>query len=179
MVRPNTRAFPGAARETRAGVSDDRQKLAVAKKFEICARSGHHTRVDGPDQKETVNMTMVKANQHSKDFFLSLVPDDPRVATRPMFGNLAAFVNGNMFFCLLGDSVAVRLSESERETLLEEDGAAQFEPISGRPMREYVTIPDEWRDELPRMEEWIHRSLTWAAMMPEKKPKPRKRAKNV
>ncbi len=124
-----------------------------------------------------MNKPMPKADQHSKDFFLSLVPDDPRVTTRPMFGNMAAFVNGNMFFCLLGESVAVRLSDSERETLLEEDGAALFEPISGRPMREYVTIPDEWRDTPARTEEWIQRSLTWAATLPERKPKARKRAR--
>ena len=124
-----------------------------------------------------MNKPMPKADQQSKDFFLSVVPDDPRVTTRPMFGNMAAFVNRNMFLCLLGDSVAVRLSESERETLLREEGAGLFEPISGRPMREYVAIPDEWRDEPARMEEWIQRSLTWVASMPEKRPKARKRSR--
>jgi len=47
-------------------------------------------------------MPMPKADESSREFFTSMVPDDPSVTVRPMFGNLAAFVNGNMFLCLLG-----------------------------------------------------------------------------
>ena len=65
-----------------------------------------------------MNAPMPKANESSRVFFASVVPDDPRVTVRPMFGNLAAFVNGNMFLCLLGDEIAVRLPESDRDTLL-------------------------------------------------------------
>ncbi len=44
-----------------------------------------------------MNRPMPKADKSSREFFTSMVPDDPRVTVRPMFGNLAAFVNGNMF----------------------------------------------------------------------------------
>jgi hypothetical protein len=40
---------------------------------------------------------MPKPTEADKDRFRSLVPDDPRVEVKPMFGNLGAFVNGNMF----------------------------------------------------------------------------------
>ena len=32
-----------------------------------------------------------------RERFAALVPDAPRVEIKPMFGNLGAFVNGNMF----------------------------------------------------------------------------------
>jgi TfoX/Sxy family transcriptional regulator of competence genes len=122
-----------------------------------------------------MNKPMPKADEPAREFFYSMVPDDPRVTVRPMFGNLAAFVNGNMFFCLLGADIAVRLPEAEREVLLREDGAAQFAPMPDRPMREYVGMPGDWRDEPDRIREWVSRSLSWASEMPKKEPKPRKR----
>jgi hypothetical protein len=83
-----------------------------------------------------------------------------------------------MFFCLLGDDVAVRLPENERVDLLKYEGASQFEPLPGRPMREYITIPSVWQDEPSNLEDWVIRSFSWVSEMPEKQPKPReKRAK--
>jgi len=38
-----------------------------------------------------------KPTEDDKALFRSLVPDDPRVEVKPMFGNLGGFVNGNMF----------------------------------------------------------------------------------
>ena len=57
---------------------------------------------------------MPRPGQESRDFFESVPPEDPRVAARPMFGNLAGFVNGNMFMGLYGDGLFVRLSEEDR-----------------------------------------------------------------
>jgi TfoX/Sxy family transcriptional regulator of competence genes len=122
---------------------------------------------------------MPKADENSKTFFMTVVPDDPRVSVRPMFGNLAAFVNGNMFFCLLGDDVAVRLPEQERVDLLKHDGASPFEPRHGRPMREYITIPSVWQEEPEKLEEWVIRSFSWVSEMPAKQPKPRKKREKV
>ena len=118
---------------------------------------------------------MPKADESSREFFMSMVPDNPRGTVRPMFGNLAAFVNGNMFLCLLGADIAVRLTETDRDALLREDGAEPFAPMPGRPMREYVAMPGAWRGESHLVREWVTRSLSWASEMPEKKPKPRKR----
>ena len=125
-----------------------------------------------------MTQAMPKADENSKSFFMTVVPDDPRVSVRPMFGNLAAFVSGNMFFCLLGDDVAVRLPEDERVDLLKHEGASQFEPLHGRPMREYITIPSVWQQEPEKLKDWVIRSFYWVSEMPEKQPKTReKRAK--
>lgn len=83
---------------------------------------------------------MPKPDAEARALFESLVPEHPDVRTRPMFGNVAAFVNGNMFTGLYGSDVFVRLPEKDRAALTGEGGAA-LEPMPGRPMREYVVLP--------------------------------------
>jgi len=110
---------------------------------------------------------MPRPDDSAKERFRSLVPDDPRISTRPMFGNLAAFVNGNMFMGLFGNDMFVRLPDAEREELLHE-GGSDFEPMPGRPMREYAVLPGEWGRSPARAEAWVARSLAWASGLPPK-----------
>ena len=49
-----------------------------------------------------------------------------------MFGNLGAFVNGNMFMGLFGSDIGVKLLPADAAALLEVDGAGPFGPASGR-----------------------------------------------
>jgi TfoX/Sxy family transcriptional regulator of competence genes len=114
-------------------------------------------------------MSFPKPDEESKAFFDSLVPDDPRVQSRPMFGNRAAFVNGNMFLALFGPKVAVRLSEEDRATLLDEAETEVFEPMPGKAMKEYVVLPEAWRKRRKKAEEWVERSFAWASGLPPKK----------
>ena len=116
-------------------------------------------------------MTMPKPGEERKEQFRAMLPPDPRVRVRPMFGNLAGFVNGNMFTGLYGEVVFLRLSEQDRAELLREEGARPFAPMAGRPMREYVVVPEAWRSAPERIEPWLLRSLGWTALLPEKTPK--------
>lgn len=115
-------------------------------------------------------MQIPKPTQADKDFFRSLVPDDERVEIKPMFGNLGAFVNGNMFMGLFGVDVGVKLPDSERETLLAEAGAGPFGPEE-RPMGGYVSLPASWREAPERAEPWIAKALDHVASLPPKPPK--------
>jgi TfoX/Sxy family transcriptional regulator of competence genes len=117
-----------------------------------------------------------KPTEETKDYFASIVPDHPAVSVRPMFGQLSAFVNGNMFMGIFGEDVLVRLPEEEREQVLGEGGRV-FEPMPGRPMREYVVLPEAWREEPDRIREWVARSLDHADELPPKKPKAQRKAK--
>lgn len=108
-----------------------------------------------------------KPDEETRELFHALVPDAPGVSTRPMFGQLAAFVHGNMFMGIFGSDVFVRLPEEDREALVAEGGAA-FEPMAGRPMKEYVVLPSEWREERAKLEGWIDRSFEWASTLPPK-----------
>jgi TfoX/Sxy family transcriptional regulator of competence genes len=116
-----------------------------------------------------MGMSFPKPDEDSKAFFDSLVPDDPRVQSRPMFGNRAAFVNGNMFLALFGSKVAVRLADEDRATLLKEAGAGSFEPMPGKAMKEYVVLPEAWRTRRKKAERWVERSFAWAGGLPPKK----------
>lgn len=86
-----------------------------------------------------------------------------------MFGNIAAFVNGNMFAGVFGPALFVRLPEEERAEAIDA-GAVEFTPMPGRPMKEYVSLPRTWGIESDQAGAWVERSLSWAAQLPPKTP---------
>jgi TfoX/Sxy family transcriptional regulator of competence genes len=112
-----------------------------------------------------------RATKEDKDLFASLVPKDSRVRTRLMFGNDAAFVNGNMFFGIYGKAILVRLPADKAQNLLKEKGARPFEPMPGRRMTGYVVVPEGWKDELPKLRKWVGIALEWGLALPPKKGK--------
>ncbi|MDA4117085.1 MAG: TfoX/Sxy family protein [Thaumarchaeota archaeon] len=117
---------------------------------------------------------MPKPDERAKEFFASVVPSDPRVKVRPMFGNNAAFVNGNMFMGLFGNDLFLRLSDDDRREL-ESKGGSNFEPMKGRPMTGYSVIPGSWKEDPKTVRAWVSRSLTWAGKLPPKVPKSAKK----
>ena len=106
-------------------------------------------------------------------FFRSVLPEDARVGVRPLFGNDAAFVNGNVFAGLFGERLFLRLSDPDQEELLKEEGASRFSPMEGRPMRGYDVVPEAWRTDPQKARVWVARSLAWAAGLPPKAAKKR------
>ena len=113
-------------------------------------------------------MTMPRPSEASKAFFREVFAENPDIQIKPMFGNVAAFVNGNMFASLFGDDVWVRLPDTQRAELLGIQGTSIAEPMPGRPMKEYVALPRAWRSEPERINEWVARSLEWARGLPAK-----------
>jgi len=105
-------------------------------------------------------------------YFKTIVPDDPRVTTRPMFGNLSAFVNGNMFMGVYGNDLFVRLSEKEQAELLKNKGAGPFEVMPGRVMSGYIILPKSWKNaQTDAVRKWVKVSLEFAAKLPPKAKK--------
>jgi TfoX/Sxy family transcriptional regulator of competence genes len=119
-------------------------------------------------------MSMPRGDEATRAYFHSILPEDARIGVRPMFGNLAGFVNGNMFTGIFGASVFVRLPEEQRAELLAAPGSAPFAPMEGRPMAEYVTLPDQWRETPEQARAWLLKSFAWAAALPPKEPKKRR-----
>jgi TfoX/Sxy family transcriptional regulator of competence genes len=66
-----------------------------------------------------------KPSEEDRQFFRALVPEDPEVEIKPMFGNLGAFVHGNMFAGLFGSAVGVRLGEADAAELAAVEGSGQ------------------------------------------------------
>lgn len=114
-------------------------------------------------------MEMPKPTDADKEFFRSLVPDEPGVEVKPMFGNLGAFVNGNMFMGLFGADVGVKLADADREAVLAA-GGGPFGPAE-RPMGGYVTLPASCRSRPAEAEPWVAKALTLVAALPPKKKK--------
>lgn len=85
-------------------------------------------------------MKMPKPGHASVEAFNRVVPAAPGVTKRPMFGNQAAFVNGNMFAGLFGDDLFVRLPEARLQEVLAA-GGRPFEPMPGRAMKGYAYVP--------------------------------------
>lgn len=107
-------------------------------------------------------MKMPPCSDADKERFRSLVPDEPGVQVKPMFGQLGAFVNGNMFAGLFGPSVGVKLDDAGA-TELRGLGGGPFGPAE-RPMGGYVTIPDG-----VDASSWVRRAEEHVASLPPKR----------
>jgi hypothetical protein len=87
-----------------------------------------------------------------------------------MFGYPVCVLRGNMFMGLHGDSLILRLAEADKAEFLRRYAAGLFEPMPGRPMKEYVVVPPSLAyDE--GVGEWVRRSRAYAETLPAKKPK--------
>ena len=117
-------------------------------------------------------MEIPKPTEADKEFFRSVLPEDPDVEVKPMFGNLGAFVHGNMFAGLFGPAIGVRLAESDHAELAAVDGSGPFGPAE-RPMGGYLSLPPAWRDSPELAAAWVSRAQAFVGSMPPKKAKPK------
>lgn len=113
-------------------------------------------------------MKVPKPTEADRFRFASLVPDAAGVEVKPMFGNLGAFVNGNMFMGLFGSDVGLKLDEPDRAELLAVPGAGPFGPAE-RPMGGYVSLPADWPAAKARP--WVEKSLAVVGALPPKAKK--------
>src|SRR2546426_9332981 len=111
--------------------------------------------------------SMPKPSEQAKTAFRALVPEDAAVSLRPMFGNLAAFVNGNMFAGLFGEDLFVRLPDADAQPIMKA-GGHPFEPVAGHAMSGYVVVTDSWQKKPDAVRAHITRALTLTRAMPAK-----------
>lgn len=117
-------------------------------------------------------MKMPKPTDADRERFKSLVPNDRRVEVKPMFGNVAAFVNGNMFMGLFGPDLGLKLDEANQRQL-SAAGGGPFGPAQ-RPMGGYVSLPAGMSD--AEAQAWVARALEYVSALP---PKPAKAARQA
>ena len=103
-----------------------------------------------------------------------LVPDDPAVERRKMFGYPCAFAGGNLFVGLHQENLLLRLPDDARAEFLEIPGAEVFSPMPGRTMREYVTVPPPLAADAAALRPWVRKALKYALSLPPKKPRAKK-----
>ncbi len=102
--------------------------------------------------------------------FEAVLAREPQAEQRQMFGYPAAFVNGNMVTGLHQHDWMVRLDEKDRAALSAK-GGRPFEPMPGRPMREYVVLPQAVLSERRALAGWIRRGIVYTAGLPAKAAK--------
>jgi len=100
--------------------------------------------------------------------FEALAARRPELAVRKMFGYPAAFVGGHMTTALHEDRWIVRLTVDDRAELLATPGATPFEPMPGRPMREYVVLPAGLAADPPALDAWVDRAIAHVRTLPPK-----------
>ncbi|HYM83238.1 MAG TPA: TfoX/Sxy family protein [Candidatus Dormibacteraeota bacterium] len=99
--------------------------------------------------------------------FDRVVPAEPDVKRRKMFGWPAAFVGGNMVAGLHRDALFLRLppGELEQVTAL---GGRPFEPMAGRAMRGYVVVPETMLQDEQILRGWAARAIGFGRTLPAK-----------
>ena len=113
---------------------------------------------------------MPKPTSASVERFRRVVPANPAVSLRPMFGNLAAFANGYLFAGLFGDDVFIRIDDAGQAAITTL-GGRPFAPMPGRPMRGYVVLPDAWSDDESELRIRLEAGLAYTLALPPKPPK--------
>ncbi|MET1155838.1 TfoX/Sxy family protein [Arthrobacter sp.] len=102
-----------------------------------------------------------------------MLPEIPEVVVKPMFGNLGAFVNGNMLAGLFGPTIGVKLSASDTEQLENTEPTVPFGPAE-RPMGGYTGLPEIWNAEgdgdKARARAWVQKAFEHVAGLPPKAP---------
>src|SRR5260370_22635485 len=90
----------------------------------------------------------------------------PGAEGRKMFGYPAAFRHGNLFASLFQQSMILRLSPEDRTNLAARAGATAFEPMPGRPMREYVGVPPAIVEPVGELQRWLAKAYDYASSLP-------------
>ena len=127
-----------------------------------------------PAQKPRAMPKFTPASAALTARFQKVIAAVPGAETRRMFGYPAAFVNGQMFTGLFRDKMMLRLSSADRVEITAKYGAQPFEPIPGRPMREYVSVPEAILNSDAQLRAWLQRGLAYARSLPPKKAKAKK-----
>jgi TfoX/Sxy family transcriptional regulator of competence genes len=123
-------------------------------------------------------MNFQKPSPELAALFDSILPDDPAVERRKMFGFPAAFVNGNLFASAHQTQLVVRLPEDAYQELLAIPEAAAFEPMPGRVMRGYAVLPAPMHKRQDELRAWMNRGFQYVAALPAKKSKATRSAKS-
>jgi TfoX/Sxy family transcriptional regulator of competence genes len=92
----------------------------------------------------------------------------PGAERRKMFGYPALFVGGNLVTGLFAQRWMIRLPDADREALLALPGASPFEPMAGKPMKGYATLPDDVVADDAALDEWVARAIAFGQTLPAK-----------
>jgi TfoX/Sxy family transcriptional regulator of competence genes len=123
---------------------------------------------------ETIPMALSNVAEAIRASFASVAPGGPGGVERKMFGYPACFLNGNMYMGLHELGFVFKLRPQDRDDALRA-GAMPFAPMAGRVMKEFVVWNDASLPSDPELRGWVAKAYDYAASLPAKEVKPRKR----
>jgi TfoX/Sxy family transcriptional regulator of competence genes len=109
--------------------------------------------------------------------FDRLLPTDPRVERRTMFGCPMGYCNGNLFLGLHENRFLIRLGDDDRAALIKQFKAKPFEPMPGRKSSATLVVPDRITADPAALRSWFDKALSYVLSLPPKKPKKKAAAK--
>lgn len=117
-------------------------------------------------------MPMPRPSEEFKDWFREIV-GGPGVVIRPMFGQLGGFVESNaqMFACLFGDRMGVRVAPERLEEAEDIPGVDGFPPASDRHFQGWVTLPAGTEED--EVVFWVRGAQEFTETLPVKEKKRR------
>jgi len=92
----------------------------------------------------------------------------PEAQRKKMFGYPALFVGGNLVTGLFADRWMIRLGPDDLSTLMDMPGGGPFEPMAGRTMKGYATVPVDVVADDAALDDWVGRSIAFGRTL---KPK--------
>lgn len=99
------------------------------------------------------------------------------VRRKKMFGTSSWFMESNdqMFAGAWGDGLMVRVGAEETHSLIESGEAAAFDPMGGRPMKEYVLVDSDAIAEDGDLLAWLERGAQFTSTLAPKAKKAKKK----
>ena len=92
----------------------------------------------------------------------------PDAERRKMFGYPALFVGGNLVTGLFARQWMIRLPDEDRAELLSLPDAGPFEPMAGKPMKGYATLPGDVVADDEALDGWVRRAIAYGRTLPTK-----------
>lgn len=123
-------------------------------------------------------MAWTKIPKEHQPLFLEVLPDDPRVEAKRMFGTVVGMVNGRMFCGLWAESMMVRLSPEDLAEVLAM-GGEPFDPMGRGANNHMVVLPATVMSDREGLRAWLRKAMESTAARPPKAKKGTMRAKKA
>jgi hypothetical protein len=102
------------------------------------------------------------------DRFDAIAERHPEAQRKKMFGYPALFVGGNLVTGLFADRWMIRLAPDDLAEIVALPGGGPFEPMAGRTMKGYATVPKDVVADDTAIDAWVGRSIAFGGTL---KPK--------
>lgn len=101
------------------------------------------------------------------DRIRNLLPLDPAISERKMFGGLCFLLNGNMALGIVKEDLMVRVGPEAYQEALIETGVREMD-FTGKPLKGMVYVGQEVLEADDDLFEWLQRGLSFAQTLPAK-----------